>query len=290
MSKTMTDKLYRYLFDQADVRGELVQLNDTYQQMLSGHDYPAPVQRLLGEMVAATSLLTAILKFEGEIAVQIQGEGPLRLLVVNGTHTQALRGVARFDGEVVEGDLQQMVGKGHLVITITPKEGERYQGVVGLTEPTLAGCLEQYFAQSEQLRTRLWLHANGEKAAGMLLQEMPASNVDADVEFEHLESLTDTIKAEELFGLDPEEVLHRLYHQESVQVFEPSDVEFRCTCSRERSLAALATIDRAELDSIVEEQGEIAMHCDYCGAHYRFDAVDIGALGQGGGDVSSTQH
>ncbi len=286
----MTDKLYRYLFDQADVRGELVQLKESYQQMLSGHDYPAPVQRLLGEMVAATSLLTAILKFEGEIAVQIQGDGPLRLLVINGTHNQTLRGVARFEGEVPEGDLQQMVGKGHLVITITPKEGERYQGVVGLTEATLAACLEQYFAQSEQLRTRLWLHANGEHAAGMLLQEMPASNVNAEVEFEHLESLTDTIKAEELFGLDALEVLHRLYHQESVQVFEPSDVVFRCGCSRERSLAALSTIDHAELNAIIEEQGEIAMHCDYCGAQYRFDAVDIGALTQGGGDASQTQH
>ncbi|MBY6187861.1 Hsp33 family molecular chaperone HslO [Marinobacter hydrocarbonoclasticus] len=290
MSKTMTDKLYRYLFDQADVRGELVQLNDSYQQMLNGHAYPAPVQRLLGEMLAATSLLTAILKFEGEIAVQIQGNGPLRLAVINGTHTQALRGVARFEGEIPDGNLQQMVGQGHLVITITPKEGERYQGVVALTEPTLAACLEQYFAQSEQLRTRLWLHANGEHAAGMLLQEMPASNVNAEVEFEHLESLTDTIKSEELFGLEAEEVLRRLYHQESVQVFEPAEVIFRCSCSRERSLAALSSIERSELDSILEEQGEIVMHCDYCGAHYRFDGIDIAAGVQGGSESSSAQH
>ncbi|WP_409995577.1 Hsp33 family molecular chaperone HslO [Ferrimonas balearica] len=286
----MTDKLYRYLFDQADVRGELVQLNESYQQMIAGHDYPAPVRQLLGQMLAATSLLTAILKFEGEIAVQIQGDGPLRLMVINGTHQQALRGVARCQDEVPSGTLQEMVGKGHLVITITPKEGERYQGVVGLTEPTLAGCLEQYFAQSEQLRTRLWLHANDQHAAGMLLQEMPASNVDSDVEFEHLEQLTDTVKAEELFDLPAEEVLRRLYHQESVQVFEPGPVVFRCSCSRERSLSAIVTLDPTELQAILAEQDAIEMQCDYCGAQYRFDAIDIAAAQEGQTGGSSAQH
>ncbi|SHI20690.1 Hsp33 family molecular chaperone HslO [Ferrimonas marina] len=287
---TQSDLLHRYLFDQADVRGQLVQLQQSYQQMLADHDYPAPVRRLLGEMLAATAMLTATLKFEGDIAAQIQGDGPLRLLAINGSHDNALRGVARFDGEVPEGELQQQIGKGHLVITITPSEGERYQGIVALDKPTLSACLEQYFAQSEQLQTRLWLHADGQQAAGMLLQQLPASNVDASVSFEHLEALTDTIKCEELFDLDAQDVLYRLYHEESVQLFEPSAVVFRCSCSRERSLNALASIAQEELDSILEEQGHIEMHCDYCNSRYRFDALDIAAAKKGSTDSSAATH
>ncbi|WP_028116527.1 Hsp33 family molecular chaperone HslO [Ferrimonas senticii] len=277
---TYTDQLQRYLFDKADVRGELVQLEQSYQQILANHDYPAVVQRLLGELQAATAMLTATLKFEGEITVQMQGDGPLKLAVINGNHQHIMRGVARFEGEVPEGDLQAQLGKAHLVITITPTNGERYQGIVSLDKPTLAGNIEQYFNQSEQLNTRIWLHANGEKAVGMLLQQMPASNIIATVSFEHLEALTDTIKPEELYNLPFTEVLYRLYHEESVQMFDGHQVTFSCGCSRERSLAALATVGRDELDSIIAEQGSVQMHCDYCNTTYKFDAIDVAAIGQ----------
>ncbi|WP_417348160.1 Hsp33 family molecular chaperone HslO [Ferrimonas sp.] len=283
------DKLYRYLFDQADVRGEIVQLEQSYQQMLAGKEYPDAVARLLGETLAATSLLTAILKFEGEIAVQLQGTGPVNLVAINGNHNQQLRGIARWEG-TPEGDLKQLVGQGHLVITITPDKGERYQGIVALDQDTLAGCLEQYFAQSEQLKTRLWLHADNQHAAGMLLQILPESAKEQEVEFEHLESLTGTIKAEELFSLDAEEVLHRLYHQEKVRLFDPAEVSFKCGCSRERSLSALSTLPKEELESVLEEQGQIAINCDYCGAGYRFDRIDMEALWAGSSASSSQSH
>ncbi|TKB47637.1 Hsp33 family molecular chaperone HslO [Ferrimonas sediminicola] len=283
------DKLYRYLFEQADVRGEIVQLEQSYQQVLAAKAYPDAVARLLGEMLAATSLLTAILKFEGEIAVQLQGSGPVKLVAVNGNHNQQLRAIARWEGDP-EGDLKQMVGQGQLVITITPDEGERYQGIVGLEQATLAGCLEQYFAQSEQLKTRLWLHTDALHAVGMLLQALPDSGKDQEVEFEHLESLTDTIKAEELFSLDAKQVLHRLYHQEELRLFDPTEVSFKCGCSRERSLAALSTLPREDLESVLEEQGQIALHCDYCGADYRFDRIDIEALWAGSAGSSAQSH
>ncbi|WP_028109406.1 Hsp33 family molecular chaperone HslO [Ferrimonas futtsuensis] len=283
------DKLYRYLFDQADVRGEIVQLQQSYQQMLGGKEYPDAVARLLGETLAATSLLTAILKFEGEIAVQLQGSGPISLVAINGNHNQQLRGIARWEG-TPEGDLKQLVGQGHLVITITPDQGERYQGIVALDQDTLAGCLEQYFAQSEQLKTRLWLHADNQHAAGMLLQILPESAKEQEVEFEHLESLTDTIKPEELFSLDAEEVLHRLYHQEEVRLFDPAEISFKCGCSRERSLSALSTLPKEELESVLEEQGQIAINCDYCGAGYRFDRIDMEALWAGSAASSSQSH
>ena len=270
------DLLYRYLFEEYEVRGELVQLDRTYRHIIDAQNYPVQVQHLLGELLVATSLLTATLKFEGSITVQLQGDGPVRLAVINGDNNQQLRGVARYEGELpTDGKLQSLIGNGHLVITITPDQGERYQGIIALEADTLAACLEHYFAQSEQLATRLRIrtgHHEGEpRAAGILLQELPAQSEDHSEDFDHLVQLTTTIKDEELFGLDAEEILYRLYHQDKVRVFDPQAIEFRCTCSRARCEGALLQIDKEEAVSMVQELGKIDMHCDYCGAHYEFD-------------------
>ena len=277
------DLLYRYLFEEYEVRGELVQLDSTYRHIVDAQNYPVQVQHLLGELLVATSLLTATLKFEGSITVQLQGDGPVRLAVINGDHNQQLRGVARYEGELPTDDkLQSLVGNGQLVITITPEEGERYQGIIALEADTLATCLEQYFAQSEQLATRLWIrtghHEGQPRAAGILLQELPARSEDHGADFDHLIQLTSTIKDEELFGLEAEEILYRLYHQDKVRVFDPQAIEFRCTCSRARCEGALLQIDKEEAVSMVQELGKIDMHCDYCGAHYEFDGIDIETL------------
>jgi molecular chaperone Hsp33 len=276
------DNLYRYLFEGVSVRGELVQLGNTYQQIIASKEYPAPVQKLLGELLVATSLLTATIKFEGSITVQLQGDGPVRLAVINGDNEQRMRGVARWEGEVpTEGTIHDIIGKGHLVITITPTKGERYQGVVGLEGDTLAESLEGYFANSEQLKTRIILRTGefeGEaKAAGMLLQMMP-DDQGQEGDFEHLEQLTETVKNEELFGLDAQDVLYRLYHQEEVKIFDPQPVEFHCGCSRERSASAICSIERIEVEKIIADEGKISLHCDYCGTSYDFDSIDIAAL------------
>ncbi|MEI7368215.1 MULTISPECIES: Hsp33 family molecular chaperone HslO [unclassified Pectobacterium] len=276
------DQLYRYLFENYAVRGELVTVNETYQRILTNHDYPPAVQTLLGEMLVATSLLTATLKFSGDITVQLQGDGPLKLAVINGNHQQQMRGVARLQGDIAPGSsLKEMVGNGYLVITITPTEGERYQGVVGLEGETVAECLESYFQQSEQLPTRLFIrtgqHEGKQAAAGMLLQVLPAQDADRD-DFDHLAQLTTTVKAEELFSLPATEVLYRLYHQEEVTVYEPQDVEFRCHCSRDRCADALMTLSDQEVNEMIEQDGEIDMHCDYCGTHYLFNSLDIRAI------------
>ncbi|MCG9738906.1 Hsp33 family molecular chaperone HslO [Shewanella insulae] len=272
------DILNRYLFDNADVRGQIVQLEKSYQEILSAHTYPEAIARLLGELMAATSLLTATLKFDGDISVQVQGNGPVSLAVINGNNLQQLRGVARWEGEITQdAGLQQLMGQGHMVITLTPSNGERYQGVVALEKETLAECLEQYFLQSEQLPTAIRLFANGKQAAGMLLQVLPGET-EHNEEFEHLEQLTSTIKAEELFELEATEVLHRLYHQEEVRLFDPIEVTFSCTCSRERSGQALKTVAKEELDAILAEQGKIEMGCEYCNSSYSFDSIDVEAL------------
>ncbi|OOF29954.1 Hsp33 family molecular chaperone HslO [Salinivibrio proteolyticus] len=285
------DQLHRYLFKDVSVRGELVKLDETYQRILENQDYPAPVQALLGEMLVATSLLTATLKFEGSITVQLQGDGPVSLAVINGNHQQQLRGTARLKGDIkADATLPEMLGKGQLIITIEPVDGERYQGIVGLDSDHLQGCLEDYFARSEQLETRLWLRTGefeGKRhAAGMMLQVLPDGKGD-DNDFDHLAKLTETVKNDELFGLDAKDVLYRLYHQESVTVFDPQSVCFKCSCSRERSAQAIAAIERSEIDKMIAEMGTIRLHCDYCGSDYAFDSVDVAAIFEQNADSSS---
>ncbi|HCB23966.1 MAG TPA: Hsp33 family molecular chaperone HslO [Citrobacter freundii] len=277
------DQLHRYLFENFAVRGELVTVSETLQQILENHTYPQPVKNVLAELLVATSLLTATLKFAGDITVQLQGDGPVRLAVINGDNNQQLRGVARYEGELPsDGKLQSLIGNGQLIITITPEQGERYQGIIALDADTLAGCLEHYFAQSEQLATKLWIrtgyHQGEPRAAGILLQALPAQSEDHSADFDHLTQLTATIKDEELFGLQAEEILYRLYHQDKVRVFDPQAVEFRCTCSRERCEGALLQIEKEEVMEMVQELGKIDMHCDYCGAQYQFNGIDVETL------------
>lgn len=276
------DQLHRYLFENYAVRGELVTVSGSLQHILENHDYPQPVKMILGELLVATSLLTATLKFAGDITVQLQGDGPMSLAVINGNNKQEMRGVARVQGDVPEdADLKTLIGNGYLVITIAPEEGERYQGVVGLEGDTLAECLEDYFMRSEQLPTRLFIRTglvDGKAAAGgMLLQVLPAQDTQAN-DFEHLATLTDTIKLEELATLPANDVLWRLYHEEEVTLYDPQDVVFKCTCSRERCAGALRTLPDEEIDSILAEEGEIDMHCDYCGNHYLFNSMDIAEI------------
>nr|WP_024966520.1 Hsp33 family molecular chaperone HslO [Pantoea sp. IMH] len=276
------DQMHRYLFENYAVRGELVSVSATWRDILDGHDYPAPVQKVLGELLVATSLLTATLKFDGDITVQLQGDGPLNLAVINGNNRQEMRGVARMQGDIAaESSLKEMVGNGYLVITISPTEGERYQGVVGLEGETLSECLEDYFMRSEQLPTRLFIRTgdvSGQQGAGgILLQVLPAQDAKPD-DFEHLATLTETIKTEELLELPANEVLWRLYNQEEVTLFDPQDVCFKCTCSHERCGEVLRTLPEEEVNQILAEDGKIDMHCDYCGSHYIYDAVDIAAI------------
>ncbi|MGD8107451.1 Hsp33 family molecular chaperone HslO [Pantoea sp. FN0302] len=288
------DQMHRYLFENHAVRGELVNLSATWREIVAGHDYPQPVQQLLGELLVATSLLTATLKFEGDITVQLQGDGALTLAVINGNNRQEMRGVARVQGEIAPGSsLKEMVGNGYLVITISPEKGERYQGVVGLEGDTLAACLEDYFMRSEQLPTRLFIrtgeHEGQAGAAGILLQVLPAQDTDKE-DFNHLATLTETIKTEELIGLPANEVLWRLYNQEEVTIYEPQNVSFKCTCSRERCGEVLKTLPQEEVDQILQEDGQIDMHCDYCGSHYIYDAVDIAAIRNDSGSGSAQIH
>lgn len=287
---TKLDQLHRFLFNQAHVRGEMVRVNAALKSIIHSTEYPEPVQQLLADMTSVISLLTATLKIEGEVSMQIQSEGVLKYAVVSATNEQKIRGVARWDESVpaLPEAFSELVKKAVLAITITPTEGERYQGIVALDKPTLAECIEAYFLQSEQLATKVVLLSDiaGEdpKAAGMLIQILPTSAESTraeDTDFEHICQLAQTITTDEMFSLPAEDILYRLFHQEEVELFPAQAVTFSCTCSKERSAEALKNVDKAELLSIVEEEGLIKMSCQYCHAEYQFDGIDVEAIHSG---------
>lgn len=280
---TQTDVLNRYIFDDLHVRGELVQLTETYKNITSSHNYPPAVAKLLGELVAATCLLTATLKFEGEIAIQLQGDGPVSYLAVNGSDKQDMRAIARVNDELTKAEgLQALLGKANMVITIRPKNAEAYQGVVALEKDTLAECFSHYFEVSEQIPTKLWLFHNAKehKVAGCLVQLLPdgEDKQKQQDDFEHLCQLTNTLKADELFTLDAQTILYRLYHQEKVRLFDPQPVKFKCGCSEEKCMTAISQIDSEELKSIIAEEGKVSMTCDYCCTTYDFDEAKLSPL------------
>tara|TARA_R110000772_G_scaffold156404_5_gene267494 strand:- start:1307 stop:2170 length:864 start_codon:yes stop_codon:yes gene_type:complete len=273
------DILNRYLFDNLHARGELVNLSQTFQDIVALHDYPQGVKQLLGELVAATCLLTATLKFEGEIAVQLQGDGPIGYLAVNGNNHQEMRGIARMASETNATALKDLIGKGNMVITIRPTNGEPYQGVVALEQDTLAECLEHYFEVSEQIPTKIWLFTDEQTSqiAGTLIQLLPDSGdkEQQEADFEHLCQLTNTIKPEEIFSLASEDLLYRLYHQEEVRLFEPQAVSYKCSCSEDKCLSTISQIEPSELESIIAEQGSVSMTCDYCMTTYQFERPQL---------------
>lgn len=277
-----TNALQRYLFEDLSIRGELVQLTDVYHGMVINHQYPEPVKKLLGELLASTALLTATLKFEGSITLQLQGDGPVSLVVINGDNQQNLRGVARFDGDIAnDATLKEMMGKGYLVITISPDNAEPYQGIVGIEKDNLADVLENYFAQSEQLKTKLWLKTDvidGQHfAGGMLLQILP-SDSPQDEDFDRLEALTSTLTSEELFGLDANTLLYRLYNEETVHLLGEQSVQLVCGCSVERSKAAILMLSKEEIEEMLSGEESLNLHCDYCGSDYTFTPAEINEL------------
>ncbi|UYF98716.1 Hsp33 family molecular chaperone HslO [Halomonas sp. GD1P12] len=279
----MSDQIQRFMFDQTNVRGEIVTLADTYHEVLSRHAYPDAVNALLGELLAAVALLTDTVKLDGTLSIEVRGQGDLSLLMAESNPGGELRAIARLNEEGALPDdsagFRDLVGEGQIVITLDPKEGKRYQGIVALEFDTLAKCLEAYFSQSEQLPTRLWLAADGERAGGLLLQRLPDASQNQDIDaWERSVYLADTIKREELLGLEQREVLYRLYHEETVRVFDPKALRFGCTCSRERMSHALYSLGEAELKDILEEQGSIETQCHFCHTKYHYTAAEIEAL------------
>ncbi len=275
----MKDSLQRFLFEHLPVRGELVHLDATWQAVLDRHTYPQPLRNVLGELMAAAGLLASTLKFDGAIILQLHGTGPVSLIVVECTSEQTLRATAKWTGELEGEDLPALLGTGRFVITLAPTQGaQTYQGVVDLEGRTVAACLEHYMRHSEQLETRLWLAADDARAAGMLLQQLPGTRDHDPDGWNRVGHLGSTVTESELLELPPEKLLHRLYHEDDLRLFESRPVSFRCSCSTQRVVSMLRMLGHDEVKSIIEERETVDVTCEFCNKRYCFDAVDAEQL------------
>jgi molecular chaperone Hsp33 len=286
-----SDLLRRFLFEELPVRGHFVRLDASWRAMIEHHDYPAALSGLLGEAMAATALIAGTIKFEGRLVLQCQGPGPVHLLVAECTDRNAVRAVIRARGELPEGGtLADLTGGGQLSVTLDDQQHtQRYQGVVPLAQPGLAACLEDYFRRSEQLPTRLFLAANRERAAGLLLQRVasgsgasfardPADEPEIEDAWRRVGMLAATVTADELLRQPCEVLLHRLFNEDDLRLFEGSPVFFRCACSRERVAGILQSLGEDEVRGILQERGQVEVRCEFCNRAYAFDAVDAAQL------------
>lgn len=270
----------RFLFDRYPIRGELVHLNQSWQEILKRHSYPEPIQKLLGEMAAAAVLLSATLKFDGALHLQIRGNGPLSMAVMESTSEKTVRGLAHWDDDVENKSFKQLVGDATLVVILESKGGERYQGIVDLSAGSLAIALENYMLRSQQIDTRLWLSSGNDQVSGMILQKMPEFNEMNDDEdyadaWPRITQLADTVQTSELTNLEFSNLLHRLFHEEDVRIFEKLPVSFRCPCSRERVRDMLKMLGHAEVNDILKTEEAVKVSCEFCNHKYVFDSVDV---------------
>jgi len=272
-----SDNLLRFTFERFGVRGEIVSLGASWRAVIDRHDYPLAVREYLGQALAATTLLSGTIKFRGALIFQVQGEGPLHTLVAHANDQRQIRGMALAGEDVPAGDFAGAFGEGRLTLTAESPGGERYQGIVALEGDSLAQVVEGYFKRSEQLPTRVWLGASGRVAAGLFLQRLPDETVDLE-DWRRVCLLAGTLRPDELLRLPPRELLRRLFREEDIRLHEPEPIAFRCGCSRTRIEETLRAIGRGEVESIVRDRGEVEVDCEFCNAHYRFDAVDVSAL------------
>lgn len=280
MNNVTINEIQRFSFDNSNVRGERVLLNDAYQEIIKRKQYPLALEKLLGEFVAAIALLRDIVKIDGVLSIQAKGYGFLSTLMTECDEHQNLRGIAQWDDsqevpEVIS--LKEVLKGGYLAITIQPRNGQRYQGIVEIVGDTLSECLEQYFSQSEQLPSRVWLAANGAQCGGLFLQRLPeeqAKEGDEDA-WERLTHLASTVKEDELLGLETGELLHRLYHEEEVRLYDTKVMQFGCSCSRQRTLDAVMSLGTEEIRELLIEQGSVKVDCQFCAEKYEFTEGDL---------------
>lgn len=284
------DQLQRFTFVEADVRGTMVTLSQSYRELIGNHQYPAPAATLLGQFAAAATLLATLLKHDASVIIQAHGSGLLSTVMAESDHQLNIRGiVTATDSEAGIGaiasdaTLDDLLGAATLAITIQPAQGQRYQGIVNLEGGDLASCLERYFNQSEQLQSCVKLAANCDTAAGLILQQMPpeqaASGAISDPEqWRELTLLAGTLKSQEQLQLDHQEQLTRLFHEHPVNLRDSLPVHFRCSCSAQRTLTALMALGRDELQAMIAEQPTTEVICQFCNFPYSFSAGQLSAL------------
>lgn len=280
-----TDYTRRFLFEAADVRGQRVRLERTLDEIFERRPYPAPVASELAKALAAASLLSSTVKFDGRLTLQVRGRGPMPMLVAQALPEGGLRGIARWEDDeaiaAAAGDPAALYGEAELVIAIAAeRDSEPYQGIVPIQRGGLGASIEYYFSQSEQLATRVWLEAREATVTGLLLQRLPASRhgADSDELWQRVVSATDRQAGSDLPHLGDETFLKRLFGEETLRLFAPTPLRFACGCSGARTASMIRALGPEEAGRILEEEGEIRVICEFCGATFRYDALDVGQI------------
>jgi len=274
--KQLQDHLQRFIFPTLNVKGQITQIKETHQQIINPFNYPYIIQQLLGEMLTVSSLFTSLLKFEGEITLQLQGKNNISYIAIHGNHLNEFKGIARYRSPIKNTTkLTQLFPEGILIITIIPKNKQQYQGIIPIEHDTMTQLIEQYFLQSEQLNTKIWLSHENNIYSGLLLQQLPHQQKLNENNWNHLLALTSTITQTELALLPTDEILHRLYHQEDIDVFTPEKISYRCNCSLKKCIQTLLSLNHTNLRELYNEKNEIIMDCDYCLTQFHITEKDL---------------
>lgn len=275
----MSNYVQRFLLENLDIRGAVVHLDSVWQQMLSGRNYPQPVTQLLGEMSAVTLLLSENLKQAGRLTIQMNGSGPVSMLVIDCIDTLHIRGMVKCAQAIEEQPLSDLLGHGQLLLTLDmPSMRESYQSIVPLDGDNIAELFEHYFKQSEQLPSRLFLITTNTAIFGLLLQKMPTADQQDPDGWARAEALAATIKDQTLINLTAEEILTRLFYEETIRIFDTHTVHYGCQENPARIYAMLRALGREEVNSILQEFGEVVVSDDICNREYRLDALAIDAV------------
>lgn len=275
----MNNYLQRFLLENLDIRGAVVHLDSVWQQMLQGRNYPLPVMQLLGEISATTLLLGGNLKQPGRLTVQLRGNGPVPMLVIDCNETLHLRGMAKYTPPIAAQPVPDLLGHGQLVLTLDLLSmRETYQSIVPLDGDTIAAIFEHYFRQSEQLPSRLFLTTSDEAVFGILLQKLPTADQRDPDGWVRIEALAATVHDQTMFRLTAEEILTRLFVEETIRIFDAQAVSYGCQEDPAKIYDMLRSLGRAEVNAILQERGEIVVHDDICNREYRFDALIIDAI------------
>jgi len=295
--ENFSDTLQHFLFENTPIRGNIVHLNHTYQQVLQHQSLPVVLKQALGELMAASALLSATLKMDGSMVLQLQSKGALKLLVVECNSTLEMRATAKWAGEITDRTFLDLIQNGQFAITLHPKQGEAYQGIVPIEGETISKMLENYMQRSQQIDTSLWLHCDSESASGMLLQKLPEQleheRLYQDQEaWNRINHLANTVTNIELQNLAPELLLTRLFFEEDVRLFESKLTKFKCICSKTKVSNMLQMLGVNEVNSILAERENIEVNCDFCNKLYLFDVVDAATLfaGEAVAPPSSAKH
>ena len=272
------DSSCRFIFNGADVRGNLVRLGDSYHNMTRLHDYDPVARKLLGEFLVAALLLSDTIKFSGRLVLQATSQGPVRLVMAEATHDGKTRGIVRMEDDesplAADASIDQLLADGVIAVTVEPDQGQRYQSIVPLSGHNLAACLENYFRQSEQLSTYVHLAVARDQAAGILVQQLPIQvQLDQQVrddQWQTVRTLATTVTDTELLEDSNEVIVRHLFAEADVRILGENPVAFACSCSEERMAEALVSLGGAQLDELFSETEELELTCEYCAMRYLF--------------------